>query len=416
MSYRLEDTLARSRLILQKSMEITKRAKESTNPLDYESTKPSEPFYNQSNSMSFSDYLPGNPPEASQILVKEVGTRVQELEDDKIKLERQNAELRVKLVTFEILEKENQSLKRENARLRKEMVSDTERDYHIHYRKIQELEHKIQEINQSYEILLNEKLDKEARILKQEEIIARLSREKPEFRMDGGIVSCEDFLEMQRKYEELLRSRTELQEKYNILYSKFTSTQGLNKTQFKKELSHAKKHIKDLEQDYKNELLELKHSYDKLLSDNKFLRKKLSITEELSENISPFDKLYKTDTFNTSSNHRNTPTLSNPSYFQPHFATFEHKVKENSAKIKQLQQRLALSVSGLESVQAPLKSSRSSSRIKKSSNPPKKSQTFKLAKSSSLSRAPRTKTLDHSRASPSCNLSRTRGRCKICES
>lgn len=416
MSNRLEDTLATSRLILQKSMEITKRAKESTHPLDYESTKPSEPFYNQSNSMSFSDYLPGHPPEVSSTSVNEIGSKVQELENDKIKLERQNAELKVKLATFEILERENQSLKRENARLRKEMVSDTERDYHIHYRKIQELEYKIEEINKSYEVLLNEKLDKEAHILKQEEIIARLSREKPEFNMDGGIVNCEEFLDMQRKYEDLLRSRTELQEKYNILYSKFTSTQSLNKTQFQKELSHAKKHIKDLEQDYKNELLQLKHSYDKLLSDNKFLRKKLSITEGLSENISPFDKLYKTDTFHSSSNHRNTPSLSNPSYFNPHFATFEHKVKENSAKIKELEQRLALSISDLESVQVPLKSSRSSSRMKKSSNPPKKSSAFKLAKSSSLSRVPRTKTLEHSRASPSCILTRTRGRCKICES
>jgi hypothetical protein len=416
MSNRLEDTLARSRLILQKSMEITKRSKESTNTLDYESTKPSEPFYNQSNSMSFSDYLPGHPPEASQTLVNEIGSRVQELENDKIKLERQNAELKVKLVTFEILDKENHCLKRENARLRKEMGCDTERDYHIHYRKIQELEHKIQEISQSYEVLLNEKLDKEAHMLKQEEIIARLTKEKPELRRDGSIVSCDEFLEMQRKYEDLLRSRTELQEKYNILYSEFTSTQSLNKTQFKKELSHVKKHVKDLEQDYKHELLELKQSYDKLLSDNKFLRKKLSITDGLSENISPFDRLHKADTFSTSSNHRNTPTLSNPSYFQPHFATFEHKVKENSAKIKELEQRLALSISDLESVQVPLRSSRSSSRIKKSSNPPKKSQTFKLAKSSSLSRATRAKALDHSRASPSCILSRTRGRCKICES
>lgn len=409
MSNRLEDTLARSRMILQRSMEITKRAKEASNILDYESTKPSDPFYNQSNSMSFSEHIPAsNPQESVNSQLLELNHKVRDLENDKNRLERINSELKARCVSYENLELDNQNLRRENVRLRQEMVNDTERDHHIHTRKIQELEDRIAEMNQNYEAILNEKLDKEAQILKLDEALARLTRES------GGLDENE-FLELQRKYEDMLRSRTELQEKYNLLYSKNKSVGNLNKSQFQSEITQAKKQLIILEKEYKAELLELKHSYDKLVSENRFLRKKVEISEDIHK-TSTYEKLYQTEDRRLSShNHRYTPSLSNLTYLPTHFNTFESKVKENSAKIKQLEKRLALSITDLETVQNPLRSSRSSSRAKKPANVVKKSRRSKLTKSSSLTRAPHVKIPDQSRVSPNCILTRTRGRCKICE-
>lgn len=412
MSNRLEDTLARSKMILKRSIEFTTRAKGSNIILDYESTQPTDQFYNQTNSIPSSAYIPSSNPQVSlNTQVAELNHKVRDLENDRNRLEKLNSELRTRLLSCNSLEIDNQSLKKENLKLRQEIVNFTERDYHIHSRKIQELEDRIAEMNQNYEVLLNEKLDKEAHILKQEEVIARLTRDHL------NRSTTDDFLVMQRKYEDILRSKTELQENYNLLYSKLNYVQSLNKPQIQHEITQAKNQLITVENQYKTDLLNLKHLYDKLLTENTLLRKKSHSSSDLHKNTFPYDRLYQTaDLTYSTHKHRQSPLLSNSTYFPTHFSTLDSKDKENSYKIKDPKKRLESSFSDSDVLRKPSKSPRFSSRAKKPPSSVKSPCALKLAQSSSLSRVSPVRTPDQLRASPNCILTKTRGRCKICES
>jgi chromosome segregation ATPase len=399
MSHRYEDALARSKRIVQESMELTRKTREADKLfepsldsfkaiLDIRSPRLSSFSPEKRTSTRASskpDTKRGSLSDGLLSQVSELTHKVKQVQHEKDKFEKITEELRYRISALEALEKENQSLKRENKRLRGERGSQPSA---LDSEKFEQYDERISDLERRLKGLRNEIHEKDAIIQHKDKKLKEIVSELGDYKKSADkhrLVDYNEFIELQRKYEETLRSRTEIQDRFNQLYLETYSQDSKNKKIFQNEITEARSQLNTLENEYKAELTRFRKDYEKLEAENVELRKRLKISEELQlEYNTVLRKLGEMEHLIAK---KQTTVLSSIQELSPNIPTrlstnhdhkiqlFNTKIRENSEKIKQLENRLAFSVEAMESLPQSTKmnTDRSSKHKKSNRTPTRKS-------------------------------------------
>ncbi|CAG9318019.1 unnamed protein product [Blepharisma stoltei] len=367
---RIDDTLARSRKVVQDSIELTKKSAERKAELEKKLQKSFESFQEEEDSQqtSFSSKLDKKPPiysslrsssphyeilplqEAltpsignSKILdsrflqsdqIKDLQERLQNEEQMKKNYEKALRETRVCLQEYEKrdLDKENQIQELKNLinqTLEKDEFKEFTNDFEFGTNKENELNH-VRKLSTDNELA---KLKNENEALKKE--IVEL---KNEFEEEKGKLQAE--IEMMR------REKKSLEVDYHNLYNVHShSSNGSLDVNIMQELQFAKDKLQELQNEYSRNYSEIKQKLDKQVAENIKLTMKSSpdYIDKLENKYQVLEEKYQDQVAYNKELQKQFNRIDDDNrvaFKQPDIKDFEIQMKKNADKIKELEEKI----------------------------------------------------------------------------